>query len=98
MQVECCTLRHPAAPADTLKRKRGSFELMKNQYFGDVNDYRKYGLLRALTGMGRISTAVCWMLTPDDGSTDGKFVNYLKDPKRWRHLDPELFDKLREAV
>jgi hypothetical protein len=85
-------------PADTLKRIRESFELMKNQYFGDINDYRKYGLLRALTGMGSISTAVCWMLTPDDGSTDGKFVQYLKDPIRWRHLDPELFDKLREAV
>jgi hypothetical protein len=25
---------------------------MKNQYFGDVNDYRKYGLLRLLTGPG----------------------------------------------
>ncbi|MGD0970966.1 MAG: hypothetical protein ABSA04_06120 [Desulfobaccales bacterium] len=23
---------------------------MKNQYFGDVNDFRKYGLLRVLTG------------------------------------------------
>ncbi len=22
---------------------------MKDQYFGDVNDYRKYGLLRAFT-------------------------------------------------
>jgi hypothetical protein len=71
---------------------------MKNQYFGDVNDYRKYGLLRALTGMGKISTAVCWMLTPDDGSTDGKFVNYLRDPLRWRHNDPELFDTLRRAL
>jgi len=25
---------------------------MKNQYFGDINDYLKYGLLRLLTG--------CW--------------------------------------
>jgi len=33
---------------------------MKNQYFGDINDYRKYGLLRTLTG-GQIKTAVCWM-------------------------------------
>jgi hypothetical protein len=23
---------------------------MKNQYFGDVNDFKKYGLLRVLTG------------------------------------------------
>jgi hypothetical protein len=41
---------------------------MKNQYFGDINDYRKYGLLRMLhsTGDGRL--LVAWMLTPDDGS------------------------------
>ena len=25
---------------------------MKNQYFGDINDYRKYGLLRALQSTG----------------------------------------------
>jgi hypothetical protein len=71
---------------------------MKNQYFGDVNDYRKYGLLRALTGRGEISTAVCWMLTPDDGRTDGRFTTYLTQPERWRHYDPELYDRLREAV
>ena len=39
---------------------------MKNQYFGDINDYRKYGLLRILSTYGPIKTAVCWMLTPDD--------------------------------
>jgi CBS domain-containing protein len=71
---------------------------MKNQYFGDVNDFRKYGLLRALTGRGEISTAVCWMLTPDDGRTDGQFTTYLTQPERWRHYDSELYDQLREAV
>jgi hypothetical protein len=71
---------------------------MKNQYFGDVNDYRKYGLLRALTGQGSLSTAVCWMLTPDDGRTDGKFTEYLRQPERWWRYDPDLFDKLRELV
>ena len=71
---------------------------MKNQYFGDVNDYRKYGLLRALTGLGELSAVVCWMLTPDDGHTDGRFTEYLSRPEAWRPFDPNLFDKLREAV
>jgi hypothetical protein len=44
---------------------------MKNQYFGDINDYRKYGLLRGLSNRGEIRTAVCWMLTTDDGRGDG---------------------------
>jgi hypothetical protein len=38
---------------------------MKNQYFGDINDYRKYGLLRALQSTGDGSLLVTWMLTPD---------------------------------
>jgi hypothetical protein len=71
---------------------------MKNQYFGDVNDYRKYGLIRLLTGRGEISTAVCWMLTPDDGRTDGKFTDYLGSAEKWRRYDPELFDVLRDLV
>ncbi len=47
---------------------------MKNQYFGDINDYRKCGLLRLLTGRGSLSTAICWMLAPNDRSPDGKFT------------------------
>ena len=71
---------------------------MKNQYFGDINDYRKYGLLRLLTGQGEISSAICWMLTPDDGRSDGHFTEYLGRPEKWRRYDPDLFDKLRELV
>jgi hypothetical protein len=71
---------------------------MKNQYFGDINDYRKYALLRLLTNHGEIKTAVCWMLTPDDGRGDGGFVGYLEDGAKWRHLDAPLFDRLRELV
>ena len=36
---------------------------VKDQYFGDVNNYRKYGLLRAL-GHAGLKTLVVWMLTP----------------------------------
>ena len=71
---------------------------MKNQYFGDVNDYLKYGLLRILSGWGRREIAVCWMLTPDDGRSDGQFIGYLEQPERWRRYDPALFDALRRNV
>jgi len=37
---------------------------MKNQYFGDINDYRKYGLLRCFAEAG-LNIGVCWMLTPE---------------------------------
>ena len=71
---------------------------MKNQYFGDVNDYRKYGLLRVLTGPGKLSGIVCWMLTPDDGCADGRLIEYLCNKDRWRRFDSELFDSLEELV
>lgn len=71
---------------------------MKNQYFGDVNDYKKYGLLRLLSGAGEISTGVCWMLTTSDGRTDGQKLRYLEQPAKWRHFDPELFDHLHRCV
>jgi hypothetical protein len=71
---------------------------VKNQYFGDINDYRKYGLLRILTNSGEIKTAICWMLTPDDGRGDGGFIDYLEQPDKWCHFDPLLFDHLRELV
>ena len=67
---------------------------MKNQYFGDINDYRKYGLLRILSNMGQIKTAVCWMRTPDDSRDDGKRKAYLQDPDKWSRYDQALFESL----
>ena len=73
---------------------------MKNQYFGDENDYRKYGLLRLLGGDGEIHIGVCWMLTPDDEGPDGGKTEYLQDDKEaaYRHYDPTLYDFLKLRV
>lgn len=71
---------------------------MKNQYFGDVNDFRKYGLLRVLQADGSGKLLVAWMLTPDDGSRDGSLRSYLRDAERWRHHDPQLFDGLVDLL
>lgn len=67
---------------------------MKHQYVGDINDYRKYGLLRRLLAAGDLSLAVHWMLTPDDDSTDGGRLEYLSKPDEWRAFDPDLFDAM----
>jgi hypothetical protein len=71
---------------------------VKNQYFGDVNDYRKYGLLRILMDNGKLNSGICWMLTPDDRRSDGKFTQYLEQPLRWRKYDPGLFDYLEGCL
>jgi hypothetical protein len=69
---------------------------MKNQYFGDINDYRKYGLLRILRGVGR-GLAICWMLTPDDGRSDGGRRKYLLEDKAalCEDYDPRLYRALQ---
>ena len=70
---------------------------MKDQYFGDINDYVKYGLLR-LFGKTGLRIGVCWMMTSSDGRTDGRKIHYLTNPHRWRNYDPDLFDCLVDAV
>lgn len=69
---------------------------MKHQYFGDVNDYVKYGLLRCMTGAG-LSAGVCWMLTPDDERSDGRKIDYITSPDIWQRHDPALFGQLSSA-
>jgi hypothetical protein len=71
---------------------------MKNQYFGDINDYRKYGLLRALQSGSGCRLLVAWMLIPDDGGRDGGLRFYLQRPEEWRRFDPELFNGLAGAL
>ena len=59
---------------------------MKNQYFGDINDYQKFGILRAVADAS-LRTMVCWMLTRDDKKTDerrdGLRLSYLDKPDIW---------------
>lgn len=69
---------------------------MKNQYVGDIGDYGKYGLLRFLARQG-IKIGVNWYLTENDGSLDGKFIEYL-DHFEERIYDPALFDALRDLA
>lgn len=73
---------------------------MKNQYFGDVGDYGKYGLLRSFA-LNDISIAVNWYLTDEvsdaDGSSDGKFTQYLKDDNNRKYCK-DVFDLLYSAV
>jgi hypothetical protein len=71
---------------------------MKNQYVGDKSDFLKYALLRAIHRHTRVLLEVCWMLTPSDHGPDGKETGYLGQPKKYRDIDPELFDFLADLV
>jgi hypothetical protein len=70
---------------------------MKHQYFGDINDYRKYGILRALSASG-LKITVCWMLTENDTRNDGGRISYLQHREDFRSYDPDLFDALHDAI
>src|SRR4051812_47991994 len=70
---------------------------MQDRYAGDVGDFVKLALLRALApGM---KLGVAWYLYPDEGhNEDGKHTAYLQQPSRWRSLDEELFDQLKAVI
>lgn len=70
---------------------------MQDRYTGDIGDYAKYGLLRALCAGMRLGVA--WYLCPDeDHNTDGRHIDYLDRPGKWRCFDPGLFDGLKNLV
>jgi hypothetical protein len=71
---------------------------MKNQYVGDINDFVKYSVLRAVLQAHPMPLLVGWMLTADDTRTDGRKTSYLRDSARYRSADPELFDVLARLV
>jgi len=73
---------------------------MQDRYTGDIGDYVKYGLLRAVTKGKRLGVA--WYLFHPGGkekvNADGGKVRYLNESVRWRDYDPELFDFLQQIV
>lgn len=71
---------------------------MKDQYVGDINDYLKYSVLRALGEAHTRSILVCWMLTVDDDRRDGLKTSYLRQPARYREIDSSLYDSLAALV
>ena len=70
---------------------------MKHQYVGDVNDYRKYALLRVLAAGGMNRIGVCWMRTPPDDTIHGNKLAYLKDTETEEGHDPDLFNLMKRA-
>jgi len=67
---------------------------MKDQYAGDIGDYGKYALLRALAAEPyNYAIGVNWYLTPGDGRSDGNITDYLE--KEYDSLDNDLFRKLK---
>lgn len=71
---------------------------MKNQYFGDIGDYKKYSFLRSFAAHGQSRILVCWMLTENDMRTDGRHIQYLSQPQKWRQYDSHVFDLLERLV
>ena len=72
---------------------------MQDRYVGDIGDFAKYGLLRALSNEKRLGVAWYRRTDPDPAnSNDGRHTSYLDQPEKWRSLDPDLFDGLRKLI
>ena len=70
---------------------------MQNRYTGDIGDFGKLGLLRALQAQG-FTIGVNWYLTPDeDHNEDGKYTKYLDD-EMYRKCDESLWLELKQIV
>ena len=70
---------------------------MQNRYVGDIGDYVKLAILRALLPGRRLGVA--WWLYPDERhNRDGRRIEYLDRPDPWRRFDPPLFDALKKMV
>jgi hypothetical protein len=70
---------------------------LQDRYTGDVGDFIKLALLRALQP-GR-TLGVAWWLFPDESHNgDGRHISYLQKPDEWRALDPDLYDGLARIV
>lgn len=73
---------------------------MQDAYVGDIGDYGKYGLLRAV-GNTPLYLAINWYKVNPKGynkQEDGKYINYLKQANNYRNYDSELFDELYRIV
>ena len=70
---------------------------MQNRYAGDIGDFGKLGLLRAIAETG-LRIGVNWYLVPDEKHNgNGRFTGYLRD-EAFCNCDPPLWDALRHII
>lgn len=70
---------------------------MQDRYAGDVGDFVKLGLLRAISP--GYSLGLAWYRYPDETHNgDGRHIGYLSRSHLYSHLDPELFEHLKRVV
>ena len=70
---------------------------MQDRYVGDIGDFVKYALLRAVSAGAKLGVA--WYLHPNEAaSADGRHTDYLARPADWRSLDEDLYDSLKRIV
>lgn len=84
---------------------------MQDRFVGDIGDFGKYGLLRALTSIWdwesagplpeteRLSLGVVWYRNDvQEKNDDGKHTSYLTKPGIYKSCDPQLFECLKDIV
>ena len=70
---------------------------MQNRYTGDIGDFAKLGLLRALQTAG-LTIGVNWYLVPDEShNDDGRFTEYQKKAE-YQCCDETLCQELKRIV
>lgn len=71
---------------------------MQDRYAGDVGDFGKFAVLRALATQRTLG--VCWYRSSGAGehNNDGRHIAYLEHPDRYRVLDHEAFDAMGRVV
>jgi hypothetical protein len=70
---------------------------MQDKYAGDIGDFGKLALLRAVAPHRRLG--VCWYAVPSEShNNDGRHTAYLHKPERFKHLDPVVFEALARLI
>src|SRR5919198_1806791 len=70
------------------------FRPMRHEYVGDIGDFGKFALLKALAGSDLTLGIVWYLNTAPEATNDGSFTRY----DHLRSCDPELHDKLLSIV
>ncbi len=70
---------------------------MQDKYAGDVGDFGKFSLLRALLPEEEYKLGVVWYLFPDEGKNDGRHVSYL-DKQEYKKCDGYVHGRMKQVI